>query len=641
MRRMWLLIAGVALATGYVGLSYSQMGEVSEREAAELEAARASAVLEAQAEEARGVPAPQALAAGEEAYRKGNYDEALARFQAAQRQDPDDAQTALWLGLTYLRMDDPAQAADQWKAFAAKTDDRALAGDVSQHVTILLSEANRRGAQRAIALERQLEVARTDPQTVAVGAFRNLGSAQYAPLGKSMAAMLIDNLQGIEGIRVLEREQVQALVEEAQLAETGLVETGTAVRAGKLLRAGRVTAGSHIDWTSSPTQLKVEALLVEVDDAVELASTSREGRVEEFYRLVPEIATELVPVLARKRVEELPAEQQARVRNEHTRSLPAALAFGRALDAKDRQDGEEAQRQCREAEREDPDFELARRTCGLIPPLWMSTQAVATAVEAQVITAVAAGVGVTPWVVGGLAVAGAAAGGAVAASSGGGGGDGDRTAITEGQGNAPGLQGVPSSASVRVGETLTYNITSNDPDGEAVDLTVQNAPENSTFQQTSGVFTAVFRFSPRANQVNQTFVVTFCASKRRDPSIRTCASSSINVLPEAPPPPPEPCLELDEACGSAAQCCSGQCGPSGESSDDVCCLGVGQSCVGAEFSCCDPGGELQELSCGQAGTCCTEFDDPCTSDADCCSGCCADVQQTGEFFCDSPIVCEG
>jgi tetratricopeptide (TPR) repeat protein len=566
------------------------------------------------------------LEKGRKHYEAGAYAEALDAFLAARRRDPSDPQAALLLGLAYLRLDDPGKAAGAWADYVERAKGEKLAGDVAKYITILLHEANHRAARDAIALERQLPQPRVDPRAVAVAPLQNLGSAEYAPLGKSLAAMLIDNLQALPEVTVLERERVQALVDEAKLAEAGLVEASTAVRAGRLLRAGKVAAGSHIDYTASPTHLKLEAVLLDVDEARQLAEASRESPVERFYELVPAIASEFVPVLTRKTVGELPPDRQTRVQQPHTKSLPAALAFGRALEAKDRKDAEEARRQCEQAEKEDPDFELAKRVCGLIPPVWMSTQAVATAVETQVLVA-AATAGWAPWVVGGLVAGGAAAGGAVAASGGGGGGGGRGERVTEGGGNnAPGLQGVPGSSTVAVGSTLSYDVSSNDPDGNRVTLSARNLPPNSSFTQTSGALsTGRFTFRPDSSQENQTFIVTFCATDDGSPPAERCLDSSIRVLPRPTPTPreptPPPCDPLGETCRNNSDCCSGSCDFTDASpTSAVCCSPLGASCSAAAGGspCCSP-----EAVCDEGtGKCCLEGNATCHKDSDCCSGDC-------------------
>ena len=181
-----------------------------------------------------------------------------------------------------------------------------LAGDVSKFVTILLHEENVRAARTAINDEKRLSGLGTDPKNVAIPAFRSLGSAEYAPLGKAFAAMLIDNLSALPEIRVLERDQVETLAAEANLGATGLVEKDTAVRAGKLLRAGRVVPGSYVDWTASPTHLKAEVAVYDVNNESAVATASAEALIADFHQLIPKIATEIAAAVGRP-VTELPA----------------------------------------------------------------------------------------------------------------------------------------------------------------------------------------------------------------------------------------------------------------------------------------------------------------------------------------------
>lgn len=608
--------------------SQSQADESRLMQAAD-EAASAAAQNEAELGQAlmADASAEKSLATGEEFYRKGDFSRALERLEAARRADPENARAALLLGLAHLRLDNPQAAAGQWRDFVKESKDPKLAGDVQKFVTILLQEANERGARDAVAREQQLSVVRTDPKTVAVGPFRNLGTEGYAPLGKALAAMLIDNLSAIPDVRVLEREQVQALVDEAKLAETGLVQETTAVRAGKLLRAGRVTAGSHIDFTRSPTQLRIEAVLVDVDGGTKIATASEEDQIERFHQLVPKIASSFVSPLTAKTVAQLPPEQRERVTRPHTRSLPAALAFGRVLEAKDNKDSAAALEACKEAEREDPDFELAKRTCLAIPPVWMSPEAVATAMETQLLVVPKSlAATVAPWVVGALAVGGAA-GGAVAATSGGNGDGGGGGQITNepGGNNAPGLQGVQSNVTIAAGNTLVENLSASDPDGQGVTLSAQNLPPGASFSQSAGIVTGRFTFTPSCDQAGQTFTVTFCATDNGSPPASTCQDSRIRVTecppPEQPTPTPTPlaCKSIPETCNNPGQCCSNNCGETDNNGGDVdsCCVPDGGACPSDPDDCCGVASD-----CDEDGKCCLGDGQPCAPGSNCCSGAC-------------------
>ncbi|MEA2627470.1 MAG: hypothetical protein QOD06_3515 [Candidatus Binatota bacterium] len=484
------------------------------------------------------------LEKGEQLYRDGRYADALAALQVARQHQPNDADAALLLGLTHLRLDDPARASIHWTEYVRLAQDRQLAGDVKKYVTILLREANLRAARDAVSAENHLATLGTDPRTVAIGAFGNLGSVDVAPLGKALAAMLIDNLSGIRGLRVLERQQVQALLDEAKLAQSGLVREDAAVRAGKLLRAGRIGAGTYADWVASPPHLKIDAVLVGVDDGKVVGSSSQEGMLEDFSTMVPKISTVFAAVLGRP-VSTLSVAESARVTESHTKSVPAVLAFGEALDAVDRGDADRAKRACRRVEQEDPSFRLARRFCALVPAAWMSLDAVAQAVETAALPKIAAGglsfgqkaaIGV-----GAAAVVGGGIAAGIIASDGGGGGDGGGA-----RGNEPALQLSPESQTVVAGQTAVISATCSDPDGTPVTITADNPPPGSTFQ-TSGAgnpAAAEMRVPTRSSDAGRTIAATFRCTDSAEPPSSVTRTAQVNVRsPDQPPPtgtPPPP-----------------------------------------------------------------------------------------------------
>ena len=606
-------VAGVLVLWLFVG-----SGAVAEMTADEMRALEEASGRSAEAELAPEAPSARAVERAKDLYGKGEYALAAEQLMVARQENPNDPEAALLLGLAELRRNDPGKAAAAWAEFVEETPDRKLAGDVARYRTILLDEANHRAAKEALANEQQLVRQPTGAKTVAVSAFRNAGSAEYAPLGKAFAAMLIDNLQGVPGITVLEREQVQALAEEAALSKSGLVEERTAVRAGKLLRAGTVAAGSHIDWTKSPTHLRVEAVLVDVDRAAQLAQESEERLVDRFYEIVPGISSRFVPVLTGRSLRELPPPAVARTLEEHTHSLPAVLAFGDVLEARDRKDGESAQKACRRVEQHDPNFRLARRTCAVIPPLWMSQEAVAAAVEAQVLVAPASLASqVAPWVIGAAVVGGAVAGGVVAAGGGDGDGDGGGGGNGGGQNNPPGISGVPSNSTVAGGTELSFDVNGNDPDGDSVTLTNQNPPPGSTFNQTSGALVrGHFEWVPACEQVG-TYQTRFCATDGRGG--QSCGDARIEVTRCVPPPPT--CDGLGTLCETAGQCCSNTCDFNNEQSDfEVCCIALGGNCANAPNDCCVAADGGTECS-GPGSTCCiTQGGFGCSQDEDCCPG---------------------
>src|SRR5687767_10354815 len=102
--------------------------------------------------------------------------------------------------------------------------------------------------------------------TVAVMYFNNgaLGArnAELEPLTKGIADMMITQLQPNSAIRVIERDQLQKLLEEQNLSSAGKVDQETAVRVGKLLGVHHMIFGGFMTSVNGK-QLVLNARAVE------------------------------------------------------------------------------------------------------------------------------------------------------------------------------------------------------------------------------------------------------------------------------------------------------------------------------------------------------------------------------------------
>src|SRR5947209_5082414 len=72
-------------------------------------------------------------------------------------------------------------------------------------------------------------------------------NAELAPLSKGLAQMLISDLAAVDTVRVVEREQLQAVLDEQKLSHSGKIDTRTAARIGKLLGARYLVLGTYFD----------------------------------------------------------------------------------------------------------------------------------------------------------------------------------------------------------------------------------------------------------------------------------------------------------------------------------------------------------------------------------------------------------
>src|SRR4029077_2737614 len=99
--------------------------------------------------------------------------------------------------------------------------------------------------------------------------------------------------------------------------------------------------------------------------------------------------------------------------------------------------------------------------------------------------------------------------------------------------------------------------------------------------QTSGIpATGRYRQQTTANQAGQSFPVRFTCTDSGNPPASTSASATIRVVEQAPPPPtstptprptPIPCRGVPTPCANNSECCTGQCGGSGITTNGTTC----------------------------------------------------------------------
>lgn len=210
--------------------------------------ARAPALLDAAADhrDAARVRAEvtEQLRLGLEAFRDGHDGDARRHLEAVRAQAPGDAIVDYYLGLIALRQGDQAAALGHLQAYQRQDPEGATQREVGKTLTLLASAQLQREVAGAVAREREVSAEPPEPDTIAVNAFVNRGDDAYRAMAKGIAAMIIADLAQVPGLKVLEREKVQALVDEMKLGDAGLADPAGAVRSGRLIRAEKVVVGN-------------------------------------------------------------------------------------------------------------------------------------------------------------------------------------------------------------------------------------------------------------------------------------------------------------------------------------------------------------------------------------------------------------
>ncbi len=290
---------------------------------------------------------------GIDLYEQNKFEKAIETLQSAEIVCPDNIAIPYYLGLIYLKQEKRADAVSQWRRYVsmAPQDENTLT--IRKNITLLLRREAKEYARKAVAEEAAVLQGPVDDSTVAITAFKNLGSQDLDPLGKGMAAMIIVDLSTFKDLKVVEREKLQALLAEMKLGTSGIVDENSAPKVGNLLRAKYITSGSLTD--PEKNHLQIAAILQDAVLNATMGSQESSGRLVKFYDLEKEIACEIVTQLGRD-CREAP-EAFSKI---HTKSLPALEAYSQGLDYFDEDKFDEARIMFQNALEKDPKFDLAQ-----------------------------------------------------------------------------------------------------------------------------------------------------------------------------------------------------------------------------------------------------------------------------------------
>ena len=281
----------------------------------------------------------------------GQYDKAIEELTKVLQERPGDPDATYYLGLARLENEQLPKAAETWKTYENK-EKPLVAEAIRRQVTVVEIVESLRFAKRALAEEAKLQATPPKPGTVAVFYFKDLTPDQsLRPLQKALAMMVITDFAQVRSLQVVERLQIQALLSEMQLGQTGIVEARTAPRAGRLLGAESLIVG-----TFEPGSLVVKTSVASASKQDVVGSFSLKGEEQKFFDLEKEIVYNVLRVL---RVSPTPEEQRL-LGVYQTRNLHAVTYFGQGLDALDEGNWKGARNLFQKAVTEDPEFALAR-----------------------------------------------------------------------------------------------------------------------------------------------------------------------------------------------------------------------------------------------------------------------------------------
>ncbi|GAB4341656.1 MAG: hypothetical protein Kow0037_28450 [Calditrichia bacterium] len=164
---------------------------------------------------------------------------------------------------------------------------------------------------------------------------------------------MITDLSQVQGLTVIERVRLQALLDEMALGQSGVVDALSAPRLGKLLGAGKMVRGSYN--VLGKNQLRLDVAFWDVLQRQFPQATTQTDVLDNLFKLEKDM---VIRLLAEMGIEPTPQERE-RIQRVPTKNLQAFLAYCMGLQEEDAGNFEAAARYYRQAARLDPGFQPA------------------------------------------------------------------------------------------------------------------------------------------------------------------------------------------------------------------------------------------------------------------------------------------
>ena len=194
-------------------------------------------------------------------------------------------------------------------------------------------------------------------RTLAVLYFENNSlskKAEMEPLCKGLTDMLITELGKIEQFQVVERAQLQQLLEEMKLGQSGVIDSQSAVEVGKMLGAQNMLLGSFMHMLDG--KLRIDVRIVNVETGVTIKAEEVTGKPKDLYKLLQG----LVVKIARNLDIKLTRTDTQRLEQVENKSFTAALFYAKGLEYEDAGDNVHAVEMYEKALQENTGFSKAR-----------------------------------------------------------------------------------------------------------------------------------------------------------------------------------------------------------------------------------------------------------------------------------------
>lgn len=209
------------------------------------------------------------------------------------------------------------------------------------------------GDMQTLTRERGLAAA---TGTVGVPPFAAHGSdTTLTPLAFALAELVANDLSGSRQVRIVERGRLGEILRELDLGQSGRVDSATAPRVGRLVRAERLVLGS-VETLPDRRTLRLGARIGDVERATISTAVDARAPLAEILAAEKALVFRLFESLG---ITLTPAER-ATIEAQPTKNISALLAYGRGVQRFYEGDYRRSAAEFNRAVRLDPSFKQAR-----------------------------------------------------------------------------------------------------------------------------------------------------------------------------------------------------------------------------------------------------------------------------------------
>ena len=155
--------------------------------------------------------------------------------------------------------------------------------------------------QKIATIEKPKIIIKGEKVKIGIIEFQSLNEeAKKDNLGKIVSEMLTTSFVNSESFKIIEREQLQKVVQEFQLSQSGIIDTSYAKQIGKITGADAIVTGSV---TKIGNDLRLDARIIDVESGIILTAEKSVGKVDlkSIGMMTDQIVANLVNKFYKKR----------------------------------------------------------------------------------------------------------------------------------------------------------------------------------------------------------------------------------------------------------------------------------------------------------------------------------------------------